>query len=306
MAFIDPYVTNTKSKENLNAALSDLPPVANGAADGTASVLQLYVPAEHTTLDLGAGATPGIRMITDTHAHLTALVPLSTLSLGVAGGKLPSGATPGINIYTDANKKETIQGETHETYGATKDESVRDVWTETGHNAKTESIAGTVTQNFNSEHNLTVGKPADYRYKCSKTETVGDGGGGDYAVTVHGDKKEHVQNNLEITVGGNATISHLGQVTTLWTGKVSSVAIDNHDNVTTGNKTDYFTGHQCSVNTGTQVSKTRSLSMSTNESIAVTQNLVNFNLNGYTFSRSIFDDSKSATKLIRSLISIFK
>ena len=298
MAIIDPYVTNTGSGAGLTAALSDSPPPAKGGTEGPGTVLQLYVPAENTILDFGAGTTPGIRMITNTHAHLTAEEPLTTLSLGAAGGSLPAGGVPGFNLFSNANKKETILADTHESYSGLKEETVGGVWTETSGNAKTETIAGTMTQNLKSEHNLTVGKPADYKYNSHKTEGIGTEGGGNYILTVNGNKSETVQNNLMLHVVGKTSFTYDGPVSTIRKAQTEELQIDNHHTRATGFKSETFIGPQVATNLVFAATFNENLSF-TQSVIASSAAAVNLSYNDANFSKNRYSTNTSYILILK-------
>ena len=103
-------------------------PTPGEAEDGAANLMTLHVPAEDTYISLGAasagaanscdadgdGAKMGIRMNTEHHIHATAGEPLSTISLGAAGGRVGSFEkvqSAGISLYTAEDLSFEVGGE---------------------------------------------------------------------------------------------------------------------------------------------------------------------------------------------------
>jgi hypothetical protein len=113
----DPYAT-------VHAPLIEPVPKPGEPGDGSTTSLTIHVPAEGTTVDLGAGPTPGIRMETAHHVHMTAGDPKTTISLGAQGGDASECA--GISMYTLGEEKiyvalakeEHIVGHVETTYDA--------------------------------------------------------------------------------------------------------------------------------------------------------------------------------------------
>jgi hypothetical protein len=273
------------------------------------SVLQLYIPAETTVLDFGAGNTPGIRMATDHHAHLTARTPLTIVSLG-APNILPVSALEGLGIYTAGHKHESIELTTEEVYQGsakliyydTKDETVTLPWTEGCRNSKTEIVDGTMAQTFKSEHNLTVGKASVYNYGGPKKESIT----GDFTRVTDGQRNDTITKDWTINVTGKKnetignTVSHLYGLT----------------------KHDTYVGAQWAFNLGTKFtldgsmaySRTMGVSMAQNNSIAISQNFVTksstkLDLADKTLSMEEMDakiEKASSVKLVTAAITLFK
>ncbi len=212
---------------DMAATLAAPPPGASPPSSGDATVLQLLVPADNTSLEMGAGSTPGIRMETDRHAHISVASPLTTISLGSPGGKGELGSA-GLSIITDGDKTELIKGVTLETYERlatvhyksiveevcdnTKIErvmgdrsedtlgcrydAVAGDWLQTCTQWKTEKVLGGVTQNYKSLA-LTVDKDAFASY------------GADSTVNVAGDKHEYVGGKYSQTLTGQHFLHHI-------------------------------------------------------------------------------------------------
>ena len=292
--YTDPYMTLGKAGD---ASWNDQPPSVPPAGAKTDTVLQIYVPAENTLIDCGAGALPGIRMETDHHVHMTARGgKLTTLSLGDPGGPGIDGAA-GINIITDGDKNETVVGKTSELYGgdaaisynSRKSETVIGDWDETCQkksehlhgpwsivceNAKDETVHGTVTQDYRSEQNVIVGKPSDFKYKSHKTE--------------------HVDGDLILGVDGRVVYTYGSDITTIKTGKTSDIAIDNHTSISTGHKIDAYVGYQISVN--------GKLAVSINETLSLSQNLASASIAGISVATTAV--SVSATGISTSKVGL--
>jgi hypothetical protein len=238
---------------------SPAPPLKNA---GERALMRLYVPAENTLIDLGHGnTTPGIRMSTDHHAHITTADPRTTISLGAPGGDGIGDAAAGLQIFTHGEKRETIDGATKESYNSTKTEFVRGAWTarceddkteyvkgvwnQSCDNAKTETVAGTVTQNFNSEHNLTVGKQAVHTYWSGREERVA------------GELKTHVEKNRNEVVMGDWIVYVKGRRQF----KVESDHIQTNHGI---RQTENF-GLTTTMNAGAAITINRGVTMTSNE-----------------------------------------
>lgn len=234
----DPYIQALGG----NVLKWEPPPAAAAPMSGENSVLRLHVPAEQTELDFGAGKTPGIRMATDNHVHMTARTPRTTISLGSPGGDGIGDAAMGLQVFTAGEKRETVDGSTIEWYKGTKTEhvlvnlaenydcpkteTVKGIWGETCHSAKTETVEGTVTQNFKAEHNLTVGKQAVHKFK-GKTEVID----GVSFIHVTGKREEHFDSDHKWVHGAAANDVYLGERVAMYVGLNSSITV--------GTKADY-------------------------------------------------------------------
>jgi hypothetical protein len=199
---------------------SPSPPAKNA---GEHALMRLYVPAEDTLIDLGHGnTTPGIRMSTNHHAHITTADPRTTISLGAAGGDGIGDPAAGVQIYTAGEKRETIDGTTEEWYKASKtehvyvglvedyacpkDEKVQGPWTEACSESKEERIQGTWSQTCDSaktetvagKHHLTVGKAAIHRFGASLT------------CQVTGSKSETIRGDLTVDIAGDWNVNVTG------------------------------------------------------------------------------------------------
>jgi hypothetical protein len=226
---IDRYNKSVKGDE----ALKFEPPPAPAAPTNDPNLMRLYVPSENTELDFGAGKTPGIRMATDNHAHLTARAPRTTISLGAPGGDGIGDPAAGLQLYTEGEKRETIDGPAVEWYKATKmehvyvglvedyacpkDEKVQGRWTETCTDSKQESIHGpwlqqcddAKTETITGTHNLTVGKLATHEFGAGRVERVT----GDARIDTSGTKHEKIGADWIVDVEGKRHFSVKGDLT---------------------------------------------------------------------------------------------
>jgi hypothetical protein len=169
-------------------AWNDLPPDPAEPMPGKDAVLQLYAPCDNTMLDLGAGKTPGIRMATENHVHLTARTPRTTISLGAPGGDGIGDPAKGLQIFTEGEKRETVNKAVVEIYNDKKSESVRSTTEEKYLADKTEIISGLHTQKLFDEHHFGVKKDAVYNFDANKSERIV----GDWTVDVMGKKHETI------------------------------------------------------------------------------------------------------------------
>ena len=190
------------------------------ASKVTPNLLQIHVPSESTYLDMGAGATPGIRMTTDNHVHLTARSPLTSISFGKVGGEVEEPGGDGLNISTAGAKHEMVTGKVIEHYKNDKDEHVEQNLTEhydgtklevvgkdareEFHAKKTEVITGAVDQSYSDTHHWVVGKASTWEFNGSQTYTLAKGM--DLTQTVGGNSVFHVKGTHKQTVEGDETL----------------------------------------------------------------------------------------------------
>jgi hypothetical protein len=106
---IDPYVAVTPAGKT---------PPAPAPPSTEPHLLTIRVPRpESSILEMGAGGTPGIRLESGTHVHLSARAPLSTISLGSpAAGTAGSG----IGMVTDGELNTTITQKADEHFKNTR------------------------------------------------------------------------------------------------------------------------------------------------------------------------------------------
>lgn len=144
--------------------VTDLPPVPDPAKPITEqnNLLTLFVPADMTTLQMGASAfgpnvgTPGIsgfRVSTQNHAHITAQSPLTTISLGKPGGQGTVGPA-GFDVYSDGNKDERITGPVYEEYKSTRETHVALTGTETWGGDLSIYVGGKTTETWKEAHKM--------------------------------------------------------------------------------------------------------------------------------------------------------
>jgi hypothetical protein len=256
---IDKYAHDSISP--LGRAWDDLPPDPAAPMPGEDAVLQLYAPKDHTLLDLGAGSTPGIRMATDQHVHLTARGTLTTISLGSAGGAGISKADPeGLQVFTAGEKHETVEKAVVEVYKDTKSETVLSTTEEKYLAAKTEIISGFHTQKLFDEHHFGVKKDAVYDFDANKSERIV----GDWKVEVMGKKHETIHGDrswlskgkwLNVTIGAYNDL-HLGEKltatfaanVTLHMGASISASLAFQKNFVAGNKHEVVLGNGFTMN----------------------------------------------------------
>ena len=211
----DPYADWFTGKE-----ADSPPPVPAPPGSGERTLMRFYVPSEHTELDFGHGnTTPGIRMATDRHAHITTRVPLTTISLGIPVGE-DMGDPPGLLIYTEGEKSETIEKAVVENYKDTKSETVHSFAEEKFLANKTEIISGRHTQNLFDEHHFGVKKDAAYNFDANKTERIV----GDSTMDVMGHKKETIHGDRNWLNKGNWVAVTIGAYNDLFVGEKLSVS----------------------------------------------------------------------------------
>ena len=202
--------------------------------DGTKSVLQLYIPSEHTELDYGAGAVPGIRMVTDHHVHLTARDALTTISLGDPGDPgISIVDPPGLQVFTAGEKRETVEMAVEENYK----------------NTKTEVISGRHTQKLFDEHHFGVRKDATYDYEAHRSGRVV--GNDNLEVMLDRHATVHGSDHLEVTQDKHETIH--GDSSWLHKGKLYSVTYGFNHDLFLGEKTAVMAGLSTSINVGVTV-----------------------------------------------------
>jgi hypothetical protein len=233
---IDPYV------EVLEGSLTTAPPEPI-TSEGKNNLLRITVPADETSLELGAGSRSGIRMTTAKHVELTAKAPWTRISLGEPGGYE---AVAGINIQTDGEKRELVVGKVEETYQS----------------SKVETVTGAVREVYkDTKHEIVTGK-VDHFYASTKhDEVLGDvteSIGGSRAVKIACDEKIEIHGEQKVEVKG---ARHL---------KVGS-----HDYMTTiGTSNQLFIGEKATVNLGTtNTLNAGALNTSTNIGVNVSTNV---------------------------------
>ena len=233
-----------------DAMWNDQAPSVAPAGAGNDTVLQIYVPAENTVLDYGAGAIPGIRMATDHHAHLTAGTPRTTISLGKAAG--PSiGGPDGLNIFTAGAKTEEVTQYTFEHYHAAKQERVDGNWASFCDGSLTRKVVGVVGDDFAKDYGLKVG--------------------GNYVQQILGDCQVNVTGNCEVKYGGTNK--------TTYTGSNEDHYLDPKYDYHWGSKFSTFIGVDFSANMGEKMAiyvgeaHTVNLGISSNMTVAIDRNL---------------------------------
>lgn len=167
------------------------------------NVLTIFVPADHTRLDMGTGDASGFRVKTDRHVDMVALHPNTAIALGQ---NLGPGLVDGLSIFSEGEKKEIIQKAVQIGYGATLDETVEKAVTETYKDKKDESIKGPLTVKV-------TGGNASYDFSKKLDITSGE-----RTETVNGDWKAHVTGELKWDVDGPSEIKGKGKTTWLWRG----------------------------------------------------------------------------------------
>ena len=272
----DPYIVSYTGEKAAN--WSDMAPLVAGRPAPKDSVLQIFVPAENTTVDYGAGKIPGIRMATDHHVHLTAMSPLTTLSLGAPAGLGVAGAA-GLNLYTAGAKAEEVMKDTNERHhgawsgwcGSTRDEHVTGGWSQVCESAFTQA--------------------------CKS-----------YSLSVNGESK--------YTYTGNSTVTYDKNCKTTVTGQSESHYLEPKLDWHYGLKTAFFAGADVSVNFGIKQSTFLGLAQATNlaanMNINATQNLslnlgVDVAMNAsLCISRTLIGSSKTQIDLDNSEMELKK
>jgi hypothetical protein len=289
----DPY-TGT-----LNGALSVLIPVVAAPSTKKRNLVHFFVPAESTSVDFGAGAIPGIRMVTDNHVHLTAKTPLTTLSLGFAAGQGVSGPN-GINFVTDGHKTESVKLNTWETYTgdailkylAKKTEDVTSEWTETGHDTKTETVHGLWTQTAQADRTETVIGKQKELYGTYDHVVLGE-----VTQTHMAARTETVAGPLTQTVLGPTSKTHLDVHSTFAYGAKAELFVGAQAMAVVGAQVTSNTGLQATVNTGGTVTVNAGLSATFNAPATATVNGVNVTYNFINISDTAFDSTNVGVDL---------
>lgn len=209
---IDQYATSITGDEALKF---ELPPTPAAPTEDP-NLLTMYVPSERTTLELGAGKTPGIRMATDHHAHVTARAPLTTISLGAPGGEGISDPALGLHVTTEGEKLEHVVGRVRVMHDDTQEVTV----------AKGRSH--TVTTGGDSLHvadgdrtvSVDTGNHTTNVKLLTKLETDNYEAHARYDVHVAGDRKIELKQgsttatfeggNVELDAAGHVRIHHKG------------------------------------------------------------------------------------------------
>lgn len=183
---------------------ADPPPAPGPLPTGERALLRFHVPAEDTAVDLGYGSpTPGIRMSTKRHAHITAREPKTTISLGTPGGDGVTAGVSGLQVFSAGEKMENIDGPVRETYGDQKIETVHGAVWETYKKTKKEIVDGDLENEYHANKKETV---AERLSVSSKTRT--DEIDGNWRVHVTGDKHEQVDGDAKhYKTGNNWTVT---------------------------------------------------------------------------------------------------
>ena len=265
----------------INDALSVLIPVVAAPSTKKRNLVHFFVPAETTSVDFGAGAIPGIRMVTDNHVHLTARTPLTTLSLGLAAGPDVSGPN-GINFVTEGNKTEKVTLKTWETYtqdavltySAKKNEDVTGAWVENGHNTKTETVTGAWQQTAQADRTETVIGKQKETYGTYDRVVLGE-----VTHTHLAAKTETVAGPLTQTVVGATTNSYLDNHFTFKYGARADIFVGLQAVAIAGAQLTSNTGVQATTNVGATVTLNAGASLTVNSPVTLTKNTVNMTVN---------------------------
>jgi hypothetical protein len=284
------------------------PPTPGPLPAGDRSLLRFKVPAENTSVDLGYGSpTPGIRMSTDHHAHITTTeAPTTTISLGAP---MDGSGAPGLLLQTMGEKTEIVEKDVVETYKAQKSEHVTGAWTETCDHEKTETVAGTVTETFGAEHTWDVSKKATHTFhddvevvvKGHRSENIAGNTshfrmGKFYSVTVGPVNDATLAEKGAMVVGLNAAVN-LGGALSFTSGLQAAMLI--------GRKVEYLNGPALSITTTVKLARDN-----VSSSVAVAKfdrcKLSARNVDGVITSDGKADLSKSTAKIVASEFCIFK
>ncbi len=223
---IDPYA---EALTGDSALTWEPPPAAAAPMSGEKSLLRFHVPAEQTELDFGSGKTPGIRMATDNHVHMTARTPLTTISLGAPGGDGISDPALGIQLATDGEKLEHVKGRVRVIHDDTQDVVVAmgRTHTITSGGDSLHVAAGDRTVNVDTGNHTTNVK------LLTKLETDAYEAHARYDVHVTGDRKIELKQgatlatfeggNVELEAAGHVKIHHKG--TTILVDEAGKVTV---------------------------------------------------------------------------------
>jgi hypothetical protein len=257
---IDPYVQALSG----NVLKWEPPPAAAAPMSGENSVLRLHVPAEQTELDFGAGKTPGIRMATDNHAHMTARHPLTTISLGAPGGDGIGDAAAGLQVFTDGQKFEHVKGAVRETYGDQKIETVEGAVWETYKDTKKEIVQKDIENEYHGNKKETIAQELHVSSK-TRSDTID----GDWTTHVTGQRKEQIDGDrtwlnkgkwVNVTCGAYNDL-HIGEKLTatfaanitLHVGATISASMAFQQNFVGGNKHEVVLGTGVTMNQSLKV-----------------------------------------------------
>jgi hypothetical protein len=272
----------------INDALSVLIPLVAAPSTKKRNLVHFFVPAENTSVDFGAGAIPGIRMVTDNHVHLTARTPLTTLSLGLAAGPNVTGPD-GINFMTDGNKTESVKLKTWETYtqdavltySAKKNEEVTGAWDEKGHNTKTETVTGLWQQTAQTDRTEVVIGTHKETYGQYQRVVLGQ-----VTQTHMSGKTETVVGPMTQTVVGATTNSYLDNHFTFKYGARADVFCGLQAVAIVGAQLTSNTGVQATTNVGATMTVNAGPSLTVNSPVTLTKNTINMTVNSIDMNQT--------------------
>ena len=197
--------------------------------DNKANLLALFVPGENSMIVMGVASghsgpaisDPGIRIVTNTHAHITAETPLTTISLGVSGGELGGDGVEGLSIHSAAEKKEHIVKDVTVTYDQKLDHTVTNKAEYKYGNTLTQEVKLAAVYEYKNTFKSTVTNDAKYIHESTlevsskdRTETVE----GQWKATVAKDCKWGIEGALLWDVKGNAEIKGYADSSAWWQG----------------------------------------------------------------------------------------
>ena len=282
----------------------DPPPTTAAPATGSPNCLHLFVPSENTQLDFGAGASPGIGMITDAHAHITARSPFTTISLGAPTESQWAGAeAAGLNLYTEGAKHETVEKDVFVTCGADKHERLRGNLDLVVEGKKLEDVGLEVVETYRNTKHETVACAVTEDYQNAHTWNVGDIAKHSFAKN----KEEHIGGDSNVTVGGNKHETVLGDEKYVRKGNYGQITKGTSNDVCLGEKSSTVVGASMSLNAGPTLSATvGAVAISITTPVKVTRDHVSMSRTTYKRDKVICKDEDSEVMLGKFTTSIMR
>ena len=297
-----------------DASWNDKAPAVAPAGSGSDTVLQIYVPAENTIIDYGAGAVPGIRMATDHHAHLTAGTPQTTISLGDTAGPGVAGAA-GLNIFTAGAKNEDGVGPTSGTYAA-KAEHVSGNWREECNSAKQERVHGSWNQVCDQVMTQSFGTHSHFVEHDSITKIGGNSTNniiGDFTIDYGGSHTETVQGQQTTNYMSPKLDFHWGLKSSVFLGIDASLNVAAKESIFVGKTHSASLAINASVKLGGDFNYNVGASVTTNQSLSVSTTLIGksktmFTINddGTVTKAAGVEVSKAMAKIVNAVTTVVK
>jgi hypothetical protein len=192
-------------------------------------------------------------MRTDTHIHMTAGSPLTTIALGAAGGEAGDCTVAGLNLYTAGAEKHHVVG--------TRDDHVEGAVTENYDTPKSETVGGNLLETYKAlKHEIITGpltvdvtNPATYTYSATlkneskaRTEIVH---GNWTCDPVEGNFKVHATGTIDMKGDADHKWLQMGDAKHMYMGAFFKLTIGSDTAINVANKNDV----RVAVHTDTRV-----------------------------------------------------